>query len=159
MWPEGFVGKNRLRDWISTDDNHSISIVLVEQDILISHTEVVWKYLDHAGETYKVYGLSGVLTYPAFRRHGYGKRIVERGTAYINASDADIAMFHCDKSLKEFYARCGWIPMETAITYVGSKTNPTISTELLMMRFLSDHGKKCKQAFETVPFYFGEDTW
>ena len=159
MWPKGFMGENRLRDWISTEDNHSISIMLVEQNILISHTEVVWKYLDHAGETYKAYGLSGVLTYPAFRGQGYGKRIVERGTAYIDASDADIAMFHCDKSLKEFYMRCGWIPMETAVTYVGPKTNPYVSNELLMMRFYSEHGKKSRPAFETIPFYFGEDTW
>jgi GNAT superfamily N-acetyltransferase len=159
MWPEGFVGENRLRDWISTDDDHPVFIMLVEQDVLISHTEVVWKYLDHAGETYKAYGLSGVLTYPAFRNQGYGKRIVERGTAYIEASNADIAMFHCDKSLKKFYESCGWIPMETAVTYVGDKTDPRISNELLMMRFLSAHGKMSRSAFENIPFYFGEDTW
>ncbi len=159
MWPAGFMGKNRLRDWISAEEDHSISIMLVEQDILICHTQVVWKTLEHDGETYKVYGLSGVLTYPAFRKQGYGKRIVERGTAYIDAADADIAMFHCDPSLKEFYAGCGWIPMETAITYVGQKDHPTVSEELLMMRFLSEHGKKSQTAFATVPFYFGEDTW
>ena len=159
MWPEGFTGQNRLRDWISAEGDHSISIMLVENDILISHTQVVWKYLSHAGETYKTYGLSGVLTYPAFRKQGYGRQIVDRGTAYIDATDADIAMFHCDKSLKTFYSASGWTPMETAITYVGPKDHPVVSSELLMMRFLSGHGKKSRQAFETIPFYFGEDTW
>ena len=159
MWPEGFVGKNRLRDWISSPENHSVSIVLVEHDILISHTEVVWKYLDHAGENYKAYGLSGVFTYPAFRRQGYGKRIVEKGTAYIETSDADIGVFHCDKSLKGFYASSGWIPMETAVTFVGAKDSPVISSELMMMRFLSQHGKKGRPAFERAPLYFGEETW
>jgi GNAT superfamily N-acetyltransferase len=158
-WPEGFVGENRLRNWISAEGVHSISLMVVKQDILISHVEVVWKYLDHDGKTYKVYGLSGVLTYPDFRGQGYGKRIVDKGTAYIEASDADIAMFHCDKSLKGFYENCGWIPMETAVTYVGSKDNPAISNELLMMRFLSERGKMSRLAFESIPFYFGEDTW
>ncbi len=159
MWPEGFMGPNRSREWISSEQDHSISMLLVENEILISHTQVVWKYLEHAGETNKAYGLSGVLTYPDFRKQGYGKRIVDKGTAYIDTTDADIAMFHCDNSLKEFYMRSGWIPMETAVTLVGPKEDPLISTELLMMRFISEHGKKSRSTFESIPFYFGEDTW
>jgi GNAT superfamily N-acetyltransferase len=159
VWPEGFVGENRLRDWISRDENHPVSVMLVEQDILISHTEVVWKYLAHAGEIYKVYGLTGVFTYPAFRGQGYGKQIVERGTACIDASDAHIGIFHCAPNLKEFYAACGWIPMENAVTLVGSKNNPQVSNELTMMRFLTEKGKRGRPAFEGIPLYFGEDTW
>ncbi len=159
MWPQGFMGENRLRDWISPAEDHSISMMFVEEDILISHTQVVWKFLNLAGETYKAYGLSGVLTYPAFRGQGFGRRIVEKGTAYIDTTDADIAMFHCDKSLKKFYSACGWIPMETAVTYIGPKDHQVISSELLMMRFYSEGGKKSRTAFETIPFYFGEDTW
>jgi aminoglycoside 2'-N-acetyltransferase I len=159
MWPKGFVGKFRLRDWISAEDVHGFSILLVENNILISHTEVVWKYLDHAGKTYKAYGLSGVFTYPDFQRQGYGKRLVRKGTEYIDQSDADIGMFHCDKKLKDFYKDFGWIPMETAVTYIGDKNHPVISDELLMMRFLSAHGKQGRPDFENTPFYFGEDTW
>ena len=102
-FPEGFVGENRLRDWITKDYEHTIHIVLVEQGIMIRHTEVKWKYLEHAGEIYKVFSLSGVLTYPAFREQGYGRRIVEAGTAYIASADADIGMFHCAPHLKNFY--------------------------------------------------------
>src|SRR5918996_1015322 len=46
MWPNGFVDENRLRDWISHEEDHSLSMMLVEKGVLISHTEVVWKYLD-----------------------------------------------------------------------------------------------------------------
>jgi len=56
-WPDGFVGQNRLRDWISREEQNPLSFVLVENDILISHAQVLWKYLGHAGETYNVYGL------------------------------------------------------------------------------------------------------
>lgn len=158
-WPEGFVGENRLRDWISREDDHPCNIMLVENGILISHAEVVWKHLEHAGEMYKVYGLSGVFTYPAFRGQGYGRRIVDAGTEYIKASNADIGMFHCDPSLKEFYAKSGWIPMEGSMTWIGKKSDPVISSELMMMLFLSEKGKKRRSAFESEPVYFGEDTW
>ena len=159
MWPNGFVDENRLRDWISHEEDHSISIMLVEKSVLISHTEVVWKYLDHAGETYKAYGLSGVFTYPASRGKGYGKRIVDKGTSYIEASDADIGIFHCDMSLKQFYASSGWIPIETAVTLEGPKDNPVIDDEMMMMRFFTEHGKNGRPAFENIPLYFGEYTW
>ncbi len=158
-FPEGFVGENRLRDWISPPADHPISLMLVEAGILISHTEVVWKYLDHAGETYKVYGLSGVFTYPAFQRQGYGQRIVEMGTAYIDASAGDIGIFHCAPHLKGFYTRCGWTALEQAVTLVGSQEAPVISDELMMIRFLNEKGRAGQKAFETQPIYFGDVTW
>ncbi len=158
-WHDGFVGENRLRDWISHDSDHPVSIMLVENDILISHTEVVWKYLEHVGETYKVYGLSGVLTYPAFRRQGYGTQVVALATESIEKSDADIGIVHTRASLKEFYSKNGWIPMENAITFVGSKQNPTVSDEFMLMRFLTEKGKTGRPSFESVPLYFGTNTW
>jgi aminoglycoside 2'-N-acetyltransferase I len=151
MWPKGFVGKYRLRDWISGEDVNGISIMLVEKGILISHAEVVWKYLDHAGKTYKTYGLSGVFTYPDFRGQGYGRRIVEKGTDYILHSGADIGMFHCDKPLKKFYEKYGWSSMETAVTYIGPKEDPVISGELLLMMFLSEHGKQGRKEQSRSP--------
>ena len=89
-WPEGFMGDNRLRNWITNEADHPIHLVLVEAGLLISHINVVWKYLEHGGITYKTYGLTGVFTYPSFRGQGYGSRLIEAGTAYIRASDGDI---------------------------------------------------------------------
>lgn len=106
-YPNGFMNENRLRDWITKEEDHPIYIVLVEQGLLISHTNVVWKHLDHDGVTYKAYGLTGVFTYPSFRGQGYGSKVVAAGTEYILRSDADIAMFYCDPSLMNFYARHG----------------------------------------------------
>ena len=158
-WSGGFVGENRLRDWISLPTDHPSHVVLVENGLLISHTEVVWKYLDHAGETYKAYGLSGVLTYPSFRGQGYGRQVVDAGTRIIRAGDADIGIFHCAHSLGPFYAKSGWIPMPGTTTWVGPKSAPVVSDELLMMLFLSEKGQRGRPAFEREPFYFGEDTW
>lgn len=158
-YPGGFTGPNRLRDWISPPDDHPISIMLVEKGILISHTEVVWKALEHAGITYKAYGLTGVFTYPAFRDQGYGRQIVELGTAYIDASDGDIGIFHCAPHLKSFYAHSGWSVIEQATTLIGDRTAPTMSDEVMMMRFLTEKGRQGRAAFEQHPLYFGENTW
>ncbi len=83
QWPEGFVGVNRLRDWIHHPELHPAHFVLVENGVLISYAGVLWKDLEHAGAVYKTYELSGVLTYRAFGRQGYGRRVVAAATAYI----------------------------------------------------------------------------
>src|SRR5579863_4936239 len=126
QWPEGFAGENRLRDWITKEEDHPIHLILVERGIVISHTNVVWKHLEHAGESYLTYGLTGVFTYPAFRGQGYGAQIVAAGTTYIDTTEADIAMFHCAPELRGFYERSGWTAMETATTRIGSSSNPVV---------------------------------
>jgi GNAT superfamily N-acetyltransferase len=158
-WPDGFVGQNRLRDWISREEQNPLSFVLVENDILISHAQVLWKYLGHAGETYNVYGLSGVFTYPAFRKQGYGRQVVALATAYIDASDADVGIVHTRAPTKEFYSKNGWIPMEKAVTLVGSEQSPVVSDQFMLMRFVSEKGKRGRASFEGIPLYFGEDIW
>lgn len=158
-YPEGFMGDNQFRDWTSTPENHPAHLVIIEHDRVISHTEILWKMIEHHGRPYKVYGLSGVLTYPEFRGHGYGVKIVAAGTEYIRQTDADVGMFHCDAALKPFYERLGWTPMETAVTLVGDKDNPVPADELLMMLFLSETAQRHRENFETHPIYFGANTW
>ena len=161
QYPDGFKNENRLRDWVTSDDDHPVYIVLVEKGILISHTNVVWKVLDHEGQTYKAYGLTGVFTYPSFRGQGFGSLVVEAGTEYILKSDADIGMFFCDKKLVNFYARHGWLHMKTSTSYTGTREHPMlVDDEELMMMFLSPKGKNGWAAFGTKPIYFGSDyTW
>ncbi len=158
-WPEGFVGPNRLRDWISRPEYHPVHFMLVEAGVLIAHIAVLWKSLEHAGTTYKAYGLSGVFTYPAFRGQGFGEQVVRAGTDYIDGSDADIGIFHCEPSLAPFYSRAGWTPLPGATTLEGNPAAPEVSGELLIMRFLTLKGERARQAFASEPFYFGEVTW
>ena len=133
--------------------------MLVENDLLISQVEVVWKDLEHAGQSYKTYGMTGVLTYPSFREQGYGRQVVDEATKYIESTDADIGMFHCSPTVQGFYAKCGWPPLENAITLKGDPEQPTVSEEVTLMRFYSEKGRRGKPAFATQPIYFGIDTW
>jgi GNAT superfamily N-acetyltransferase len=160
VWPEGFRGTNRLRDWITTSADHPSSLLLVERDLLIGHVNVVWKELVHAQTTFRAYGLTGVFTYPSFRGQGYGLHLVEHATRYIDTQPADIALFHCDPAVSPFYQRAGWEPFPDTETFIGPSTDPIRVDELLMMRFLSPKGRHFRPAFESGALHFGSDsTW
>jgi GNAT superfamily N-acetyltransferase len=160
IWPEGFEGENRLRDWITKSDDHPYSFILIERDILVGHVNVVWKYLEHADTTFRAYGLTGVFTYPAFRGQGYGLQLVQHATKYIDTQDADIAILNCDPQNVAFYRRAGWESLPHAETFVGPRENPIQVDEVLMMRFISPQGQRSRPAFEQGRLYFGSDsTW
>jgi GNAT superfamily N-acetyltransferase len=144
-WPEGFMGELRLRNWITREEHHPLSFSLVEHGLLIAHAQVVWKMLEHAGETYKAYGITGVFTYPSFRGQGYGLQVVQAASDYIARSDADIGMFHCDPKLKAFYTQAGWLPMEGAVTLIGARANPVVTNEIMMMQFYSAKEKPARE--------------
>jgi GNAT superfamily N-acetyltransferase len=70
----------------------------------VSRLEVVWDVLHHAGDAYTTYELSGVFTYPAFRKQGYGLQLVQSAKDYIERrGDADLVLFH--SILKGFYEK------------------------------------------------------
>lgn len=157
VWHEGFVGENRLRDWITRYEHHPVSFVLVEHGLVISHAQVVWKRLAHGGRMYKAYGLTGVLTYPSFRGQGYGEQVVRAATEYIDRCDGDAALFHCDPALKGFYGRCGWEHIAGVATYAGVWEKYEVTSEILMMRFYT---AEAREAFRQGPLYWDEDsTW
>src|SRR5258708_11517008 len=107
QWPELFSGKNRLRDWTSKPELHPVTVLREEEGVLISRLEIVWDVLTHVGETYLTSGLSGVFTYPAFRKQGYGLQLVQSAKAFIEQqAEADLVLFH--STLKGFYEQAGF---------------------------------------------------
>ncbi len=158
-WPGGYVGENRLRDWLQRPRCHPRHVLLVEQGLLISYVGVVWKWLEHAGETYKTYGLSGVYTYPAFRREGHGRRLVDAAMAAIRGSDADVGLFMCEPRNVGFYAAAGWIPMPRSELFGGPRAAPYPSGEVTLMGFFSEKGKRGRASFASGPIFFDDDLW
>lgn len=157
-WPELFSGENRLRDWTSRPELHPVTFLIEEEGVLISRLEVVWDVLRHAGEEYKTYGLSGVLTYPAFRKQGYALQLLHAAKNYIEQqTGADIVLFH--SMLTGFYEKAGFERMENLITLVGNPQNPERSDETGFMLFLSEKGKRGRSSFENSPVYVGETIW
>jgi GNAT superfamily N-acetyltransferase len=159
VWPEDFTGEDRLRDWIQPARFHPVHVVIVAESVLVSYSGVVWKDLEHAGQVFRTYGLSGVLTYPMFRGQGYGRQVVEAATAIIRASDADIGLFICLPHLSRFYAASGWIPMEQAVLRSGAKPIARPTEERVMMGFFSPKGKRARSTFASVPIDFDDALW
>ncbi|MGH2479799.1 MAG: GNAT family N-acetyltransferase, partial [Ktedonobacteraceae bacterium] len=134
-WPELFSGNDRLRDWTSKPELHPITFLLEEEGVLISRLEVVWDMLAHAGETYLTYGLSGVFTYPAFRKQGYGLQLVQSAKVWIEQqTKADLVLFH--STLKGFYEQASFERMDSLVTLVGDPNLPERSPETAFMLFL-----------------------
>lgn len=158
-WPDGYAGANRLRDWVQRPWFHPLHVMLVEQGILVSYAGVAWKRLEHAGETYTAYGLSGVYTYPAFRRQGHGRRVVGAATAHIRRSDADVGLFTCDPKLTGFYSAAGWELVEGAVLRGGPRDAPVPTEERVMMGFFSEKGRRGRAAFASEPIVFDDELW
>ena len=157
QWPDGFQDKNRLRNWSSKEKNHPVIFTLIEENILISHVAVVWKYIEHAGETYKVYALSGMFTYPQFRKQKYGMKLLQAAKEYMLSQDGDMIMVH--SKLQGFYEKAGFEPMPHIVTLVGDPQKPETSEEKVFMLCITEKGKKGKASFAEKPFYFGESMW
>ena len=158
QWPEGFQGKNRLRDWITKEELHPVSFVRTENNLVVSYTEAVWKNLEHNGITYKTYGLTGVFTYPSFRKEGHGLAVVRAAKKYIKEQkDGDIVLF--TSIHRGFYEKAGFIYMNNIKLLEGDPQHPKEHDEHVFMLFLSEKGKARRKDFEKKPIYFGENTW
>ncbi len=103
-------------------------------------------------------GLGNVLTYPSFRGRGYGRRILDAATRYIQTSDADVAALFCDPALEGFYSKSGWETIKGVATLTGAREAPTEYDALRMMLFVSDRGRAGRGEFETQPLYI-EHGW
>jgi GNAT superfamily N-acetyltransferase len=145
----------RLDEQARTPSRH---VSAGRRGVLISRLEVVWDVLAHTGETYLTYGLSGVLTYPAFRKQGYGLQLVQSAKAYIEQqTEADLVLFH--STLTGFYEQAGFERMDHLITLVGDPHHPERSLETAFMLFLSDKGRRGRSRFEKASVYGGESIW
>jgi GNAT superfamily N-acetyltransferase len=158
-WPEAYAGASQGRDWIQRPQFHPTHWVLVGDGVVVSYVGVTWKHLAHAGELFKTYGLSGVVTHSAFRRQGHARRLVDAATESIVCGDADIGLFTCAPAHRDFYTASGWLPMMESVLFGGPRSAPYASDELTMMRFFSEKGKRGRVDFESMPIYFDDDLW
>jgi aminoglycoside 2'-N-acetyltransferase I len=139
---------------------HPAHVVGTEGDAIVSYAGVVWRDIQHAGRTFRTYGLSSVFTFPALRRRGFGTEVVRCATARIRqAGDADFALLFTRPGMEAFYQRGGWQAMPSTEFLVGSRTAPTRHGDVPMMLFVSAKGQRHRSLFDHASVYFGEDPW
>ena len=149
-WPGAFTVASAEQVELNDPALHAMIFSLLLDGKLAGHVSVPRKTIEHRGEPYKAYALSGVLTVPAFRGKGYGEQVVRAATAFMEEDGADIGLFTCDPPLRAFYERSGWTLLEGASLVGGPRAKPFPSDTLgkiTFARFFSARAQARRNAF------------
>ncbi|MEO1166080.1 MAG: GNAT family N-acetyltransferase [Chloroflexota bacterium] len=142
-------------------DEPAVHITLSEGNTLFSYASLISTDLALAGVTYRCYGLRSVFTFPASRKQGYGRQVVQAAGDYVSQqADADVALLWTEAHNIAFYERLGWVTMTTMKTLFGEPDSPEVfDEETAMMLFISDKGRAGKAVFDTGQVYVGDEPW
>jgi len=101
-----------------------VSLVLLVEGRVLAGLAILSKSLDHRGERYAASGLSTVVTHPAVRRRGYGRRLIVAAREAMCAAGADLALFTCDTPLSPFYESGGYMVLPGTVLVGGVPDEP-----------------------------------
>jgi predicted N-acetyltransferase YhbS len=154
-WYDGYV--HNLDEPLVPPERHPQHVVVADRHAVISHARVNWVDVEHQGQHLKVYCLGDVFTYPAFRKKGHGRSIVDAGTALIREDKtADAAILFTDPELEPFYGASGWEPIDLTPS-MGQVESPEPYEAHTMMLFLSERAKR--HVFENQPIFLPGYGW
>ena len=132
-------------------DTYVLSLVLLDSDMAVCHVGIRKKELVHKEIDYMAYGLSEVVTHPAYRRRGLGTQMLRRAADFILSQRPDISIFTCAPKYAAFYGSAGWQTARGASLVGGLSAAPFRSDSLglvTMIRWISDKGIAHKKDFE-----------
>jgi predicted acetyltransferase len=159
QWPFLNGRGNRLWDFAPREDG-PITFALVDDEVLVSHTEVNFRSIEFQSQRLMIGGLSAVFTYPAFRGSGFAEQIVRAATESVGRSDADLAMLFCGGPLERFYTSCGWTALKNARVMYGDRDRPALKDDNVVMGlFVSEKGRAVQSVLERHEIYVGASTW
>jgi GNAT superfamily N-acetyltransferase len=156
-WPSIFQGENLYMPETYPPELQPVHFVVAEGDTLLSYATLLKLDLDHAGRNYQVYGFGNMLTFPPFRRRGYGGQVLRAATHFIRESDVDAGILFCDPRLESFYGTENWVSTHSP-TRLGEPDQYEEYEPLRMMLFVSEKGLRNNADFETQPLYI-ESPW
>ena len=159
VWPDGFTGNLRHRDWITNPEYDPHHMLYVAGDLVVSHLEVVHRHLTHEGVSYKAYAPTSVLTFPAFRREGWAGKLVQKASRWIEESDADLGLICCEPEHQGFYARTsGWDPLPEASIVVGDdRAHAEPTPQVLLASFLTEKAQQHRETFGQTPLWLKDE--
>ena len=129
-----------------------IHFVMAEGESLLSYATLLQRDLLHANQKYIIYGFGNMFTFPPYRNQGYGQKVLQTATEFIQQSNVDVGILFCDKSLEKYYAAKGWLPTYSP-TYLGYPKKQLLYEPLRMMLFVSEKGKSAQRDFENSPLW------
>lgn len=156
VWGENPEDGHDLDTDLNISSHH---FVIAQGKRLIAYASVSYVELELQGIRYLCGGLGGVMTFPAFRKRGYGGRVVQAATMAVQQNPAaDIGLLWTASQNEAFYNRYGWQSLPGLVTLIGQPPVP-YDAELRMMIFTSEKGKKARSVFEHGQIYVGLDHW
>lgn len=151
LTPDRAAQRRRLIEqaWPGPDEGHDaaldpISLLLVDEGIVVASLDLLSKQLEHRGHSYRASGLSAVVTDAANRHRGYGQVLVRTARQELQNRGRDLALFTCDSYLGRFYAGCGFEVLPGTVLIGGTPEDPLRSDQV------SDLGKLTFAAFYTT---------
>lgn len=129
---------------------HPVSMLLVEDSVVLAALDVLGTRMRHAGRVWSVTGLSTVVTEPARRRQGLGRELVTAARSAMRLSGADLALFTADEDLVGFYLGCGFEVLDGAVVVGGTVEDPLRSDGLgkvTLASLFSDQARACAEDF------------
>jgi GNAT superfamily N-acetyltransferase len=107
-WPFVFAGEDQFLTEPCLSDRDPVHFVAAKGDSLIGYASIFRLYLDHADTRYEIYAFGNMFTFPPYRKQGYGKRVLEMATNFIQKSDVDAGILFCESFVVPFYQACSW---------------------------------------------------
>lgn len=148
------------------------SMVLVDADgRVLAALDLLFKTLHHAGEQWRAAGLSAVVTHPAARGRGHGRRLAEaartalaEGTVPPDGRDpsgraepvaVEVGLFTCDRGLARFYRAAGWAELGGSVLVGGTPEEPFPSDragfdKVTMGAFFTDRARAARPLFTSA---------
>ena len=146
----GWLVLGPFLSWLTTH------FVITDDDVLISHAIAHGRALTHAGESWDVWGLSSVFTYPTHRGSGFGEQVVAAATQHIRQQKgADFALLFCGERVKSLYFRQGWQHLPHLRVHFGE--NQCFNDGYCLALLLTDRARA--HDFSTEPLHVGPYTW
>ncbi|WP_375485709.1 GNAT family N-acetyltransferase [uncultured Jatrophihabitans sp.] len=140
-----------------------VSVLLVEQGAVVASLAILSTSIVHVDVSFRVSGLSTVVTDPDRRGRGHGDHLVRTARDVMAAGDADIGIFTCDRPLAPFYERAGWPVLPGAVLVGGTVDRPLSSDasafdKVTLAEFFSAKSARYRADFEhaRIALYPGE---
>jgi GNAT superfamily N-acetyltransferase len=151
-WSSIFYDDNLYMSETYPPELQPVHFVIAEDDSLLSYASLLMLNLSQRGIDYQIYGFGNLLTFPPYRRRGYGGQILKSATDFILRREVDAAILFCDRLLESFYAEKGWAPTRSP-TRLGNPNQYEAYAPSRMMLFVSEKGQLGRTDFESQPIY------
>jgi GNAT superfamily N-acetyltransferase len=133
--------------------------VYVQNDALVSSVSILKTDVTLGDQSLVCYGIEAMITYPFWRKRGYGGDLMKRATTFIH-EQPDAALGLLWTSVAPFYIPYGWEVMRDHPTGFGDPRDPVVNDhEDTMMLFVSDTSNALRAQMTRGAVYVGARVW